>query len=713
MSDSKISNSPQHFPNSKGFSSKFSKSKVVPNLAAIERKFLKRMTTKSAENEKCWEIKYIFHPESGLRVTWDILILIIIIYQALAIPYYICFNDTPSSISDFLEFLMNICFMVDILAAFNTGFYIKGNLIMNRKEIIKDYLKFWFWLDVIASMPYGWFIGPAIGGDSSANAYKAPKVLRLIRIFRFLKVLRLVRLAKLKRILMKIEDYIASNTLAHFFVFGKLLTLVFFIAHWTACLWFFIGDQGIDSHPVTWITNVNLQNKGFTEKYVTSLYWAFTTMSTVGYGDITPFTVEEKIYAMTTMIMASGVFAFTIGSIGALVSKANAVENTYREQAVAVNRYMKRKALPHNLQFRVRRYLDYVWENKKKNKLEEKQVLILLSEPLRDEIYSHIHGVVIKFCKIFDKYESNFISQLARTLINETFAPGDNIIEEGEMSDKLYFIMNGKIRIFQAVTKTVFQELGEKQHFGEISFFTGNPRCASAQCIDFVDVLSLTRLNFNLLSEKFPEATNISKNIQRKCEKNDFSDLLIECYICQEPGHYSTRCSVFLLNYDQDDTKKMWLNEKKGMKSRLVGRDEYVTANFKRNQKKMKVYQRYGGRNVIGIPRNSIPEFNSEFNPYPQIEDTSGRVLIESSTGDSVEQLPHTRANFSEVYVNSEEYASSNSPRENEENIRKASFRLSLIKKTFIEDPYTELRPSRQPSKTSIVRSESKDSHYS
>ena len=83
-------------------------------------------------------------------------------------------------------------------------------------------------------------------------------------------------------------------------------------------------------------------------------------MSTVGYGDITPYTVVEKIYAMLTMIMASGVFAFTIGSIGSLISKANAVENEYREQVVAVNRYMKRKKLPSDLQFRVRRYLDYL-----------------------------------------------------------------------------------------------------------------------------------------------------------------------------------------------------------------------------------------------------------------------------------------------------------------------------------------------------------------
>ena len=68
-------------------------------------------------------------------------------------------------------------------------------------------------------------------------------------------------------------------------------------------------------------------------------------MTTVGYGDILPHTNNEKIYAMFTMILACGVFAYTIGSIGSLVQKQNEVSNKYREQIVAVNRYMKKKNL--------------------------------------------------------------------------------------------------------------------------------------------------------------------------------------------------------------------------------------------------------------------------------------------------------------------------------------------------------------------------------
>jgi hypothetical protein len=39
---------------------------------------------------------------------------------------------------------------------FNTGFYRKGVVVMKRRDIIFNYLKTWFWLDLIASFPYNW-----------------------------------------------------------------------------------------------------------------------------------------------------------------------------------------------------------------------------------------------------------------------------------------------------------------------------------------------------------------------------------------------------------------------------------------------------------------------------------------------------------------------------------------------------------------------------
>ena len=70
-----------------------------------------------------------------------------------------------------------------------------------------------------------------------------------------------------------------------------------------------------------------MENSTPQEQYIASLYWAFATMTTVGYGDIYPITILEKIFAMMSMIVACGVFAYVVGSIETIVRRSNTIES--------------------------------------------------------------------------------------------------------------------------------------------------------------------------------------------------------------------------------------------------------------------------------------------------------------------------------------------------------------------------------------------------
>jgi hypothetical protein len=277
------------------------------------------------------------------------------VYQCIFIPYRLAFAvaivDTWEVVIDYIVTAM---FMLDIVLNFNTGFYSKGMLIVSRKQIALNYIKFWFWLDLLASFPYDVIVESFIGKEDEDNAgsnsmYKAPRLLRLIKIFRFLRILKLIRIAKLKQIIIKLEDFFTSLTFSTLFVIFKLLAVIGFIAHWTACWFYFVSFEDSFFFQDVWIRHSKTIDMSVRERYVTSLYWALTTMTTVGYGDVIPRSANEKVYAMAAMIIACGTFAYTVGSVGGIISKQSADETLYRERAIAVNLYMKKNELPYDL----------------------------------------------------------------------------------------------------------------------------------------------------------------------------------------------------------------------------------------------------------------------------------------------------------------------------------------------------------------------------
>lgn len=51
------------------------------------------------------------------------------------------------------------------------------------------------------------------------------------------------------------------------------------------------------------------------ESFVAGLYWAITTMTTVGYGDLAPHTTAGKLVAVAVMLVGIGFVALLTGAV--------------------------------------------------------------------------------------------------------------------------------------------------------------------------------------------------------------------------------------------------------------------------------------------------------------------------------------------------------------------------------------------------------------
>ncbi len=118
------------------------------------------MTNRNLDNERKHMIKskFTIFPESSIKTAWDCIGFVFIVSQSILIPFNLCFGVSSEGGAVVFDTIIDVFFICDILINFNTGFYRKGVVVMKRKDIMINYLKGWFWLDLVASFPYSWFI---------------------------------------------------------------------------------------------------------------------------------------------------------------------------------------------------------------------------------------------------------------------------------------------------------------------------------------------------------------------------------------------------------------------------------------------------------------------------------------------------------------------------------------------------------------------------
>lgn len=92
-----------------------------------------------------------------------------------------------------------------------------------------------------------------------------------------------------------------------------------------ACLFTFVAREEEYSERKNWLFAAQINDGDYFEvQYVTALYWAFMTMTTVGYGDVVPQNSNERIVTIMMMAISTGIFAWLMGYIGSIIEVKDA-----------------------------------------------------------------------------------------------------------------------------------------------------------------------------------------------------------------------------------------------------------------------------------------------------------------------------------------------------------------------------------------------------
>lgn len=355
----------------------------------------------------------IIFPNHKFKLLINFIIFLFNLIEFFYIPVRLAFPNFPQKMAN-LKILMNAFFVLDILFSFITGYYYRGTLIMSRKEIIQNYLKKNFWMDILTLLPLI-FLDLFVPSDSS---------------WRFFEYFFMFRVLNLDVMLNKIWDYYScSETVNYILKITKLMIWIYFMAHIIACLMYKISD---DEDSQEKIINFNLENfdSSFFDQYICILYWAFETILTIGYGDVVSKNKKEKIFNIFGMLITCCVFMSIMSKIGEMIDDMRNKQSFINEKIYVANQYLDKKTKDEGVKLRVRKYLEYIFEEKQRLTKEGKEIVLNLSNSLKLELLQSMNSDILNKMTILKKnFGWNFLCGLANSMNEIAFTPEEWIID--------------------------------------------------------------------------------------------------------------------------------------------------------------------------------------------------------------------------------------------------------------------------------------------
>ena len=302
----------------------------------------------------------------------------------------------------------------------------------------------WFIPDFLSTFPFDILVIESRRNAESklSQLIQRLRVVRLLRLFRLFKLLRIIRASTVFR---RFEASLPINYAAFSLIKFTVFTIT--IAHWMACGFMLVADIQPNSDEDSWISRIEednndtYTNRGPFDRYVTCFYWGMTTMSTIGYGDITPVTTIERVYATFSQLVGASIFAYVVGAVCGIITSLDEKNTEFYEVMDSVNNYSREAGLPQELRVRLRNFFRYKRNNLTLNNYQT--LLMQLTPTLRSEVVMHSHLRSVLNVPFLRYAPDAFVLRLSNIMHPQTFAPSETIVREYATPLNLYIIKKG------------------------------------------------------------------------------------------------------------------------------------------------------------------------------------------------------------------------------------------------------------------------------
>mmetsp|Transcript_49418 Transcript_49418/g.124457 ORF Transcript_49418/g.124457 Transcript_49418/m.124457 type:complete len:684 (-) Transcript_49418:116-2167(-) len=370
--------------------------------------------------------------ESSFLGTWDIVMFVQLIIIAFLTPFETAFLVPRWGPLFVFDRVMDALYLVDMGLELFTAYpdpVRTAHMVRVPRLIIRNYLGGWFWFDLIGILPFSMFEAQCTHGVLG--------FLHRLHILRLLRLVRLLRLTRVKKLVHRFNLHFGFSYA--FLALVKFSAIIIVCCHWMACLWGHLGQM--PSRNVTWLTALR-ESKGGPDElydgplqvYSLALYWAIITLTSVGYGDITPQTVIEYWAATLCTSVMAGIWAYVIGAVCGIVSTMEPHEMTFKQTMDDLNWLMSSREMPHEMCLKLRRYFHETREMNRRRA--EMQITEQMSPMLQGEFALFSHQKWIEKVWYLRNMPHDIIVFMSRNLKMAVYSPNEEVF-----SDRTLFIV--------------------------------------------------------------------------------------------------------------------------------------------------------------------------------------------------------------------------------------------------------------------------------
>ena len=410
------------------------------------------------------------------------------------------------------EFGVTICFCIDLCFNFNTAYLAGSFWVIDRWMIASNYARTWLVIDALSSFPVEIFdprLGLLEGGASDSDAFD-PTALRALRMVRLLRMLKLL---KVQRIIDELED--AFVTSMQLLKIVQMVAGLVYLMHILGCFWYFIASTG--EHDKTWLTSYD-GGSGLTKptsvKYLYSVYWALTTLTTVGFGDIVPTNNTERVYVLCSLLIGALVFGYMLSAIGELVNTLDKNAVVLDDKFAEIKDFTRWHRMGPDLAARVRKYFDYFYM--RKSAMDEDAIVANLAPALQREVISfllektaaQIPMFSIEYCSYATVEFQLEVHPLLKPLMYEASVPHHPslIVPKRARGADLFFLSKGTVAACSSLGERVLFPIVAKGSLLGEHILCNTPAELAYRAATRCELFSLNKEDLYALLERRPYA---------------------------------------------------------------------------------------------------------------------------------------------------------------------------------------------------------------